>query len=96
MSNVVPHPSRPHDAAAPRKKFIAKGHDSQLQEAQFAKLTVVVQPISDPDTFYQGQIIRRDKYTVTILNPLTGNESIIYKHAIESIQIKREVTQKAL
>lgn len=76
------HASRP-------KKFVAKGHDAQLQEAQYGKFTVTVTPISDPDLFYTGHITRRDKYTVTILNPLTGIESIIYKHAIEAIQIDR-------
>jgi sRNA-binding regulator protein Hfq len=79
--------------SAPKKKFVAKGHDAQLQEAQFNELPVTIVPIGDPDNAYTGFIVRRDKYTITVRNPQSGVESIVYKHAIEAVQIERPTTK---
>lgn len=72
----------------PRKKFVAKGHDSQLQQAQFSKALVEITTMGE--VLIKGTISRRDKFTVTLrLNKGVdaGKELIIYKHAIESILI---------
>lgn len=86
-----PVPRRTHDAYQPRpaeviapKRFVAKGHDSQLQQAQYEKTPVLV--ISQGGMEYTGVIVRRDRYTVTLtlssgLN--AGRQAIVYKHAIE-------------
>lgn len=75
-----------------RKKFVAKGHDGQLQDAQYAKHPVTI--ITMGDITYQGTISRRDKYTITLLVDRVGSSTehagkdvIIYKHAIESVMV---------
>jgi sRNA-binding regulator protein Hfq len=73
-----------------RPKFVAKGHDRQLEEAQFGKFFTTILPMGN-DEAYLGKIIRRDKYTVTIMSE-QGVESMVYKHAIESICIDRSKT----
>ena len=68
-----------------QKKFEAKGHDKQLQEAQNARHEVDVCTISGRQ--FNGEITRRDRYTVTIR---TDDQTlIIFKHAIETIEILR-------
>lgn len=86
-----------HDSAGAdplRKRFSAKGHDGQLQEAQYAKLPVTV--LTMRDVSYRGTIVRRDRYTITLKASGIGTrtdcgnaEVILYKHAIESILIDR-------
>lgn len=74
----------------PKKKFVAKGHDSQLQEAQYGKSTAVVTLMSGDIVI--GNIVRRDKFTVTVRltrGTDVGNELILFKHAIESILIEK-------
>jgi sRNA-binding regulator protein Hfq len=73
---------RPND----KGEFKAKGHDKQLQDAQYGDATVEVESISG--TFYSGKLVRRDRYTVT-LKSATGRERIIFKHAIECITVLR-------
>lgn len=79
-------PQRQHAAPRPNEKFQAKGHDKQLQDAQYGDATVEVETISG--TFYSGKLVRRDRYTVT-LKSATGRERIIFKHAIECITVLR-------
>lgn len=74
VNNVPPAPSMP------KKKFVAKGHDAQLQEAQFNNYEVEVALMSGGEPII-GRITKRDKYTITVAG------LIIYKHAIETIGI---------
>lgn len=72
----------------PKKKFVAKGHDAQLQEAQFGNYEVVVTLMSGGDTIV-GQIAKRDKFTITVRELEAKHDCIIYKHAIETIVIRK-------
>lgn len=83
----------------PRKKFVAKGHDSQLQDAQYSKAEVRITTMDG--IVYRGTISRRDKYTITVNiesigvdTSAAGFDVIIYKHAIESILIKKVAAAK--
>lgn len=85
---------RPARTDQPRKRFIAKGHDSQLQDAQYSKADVRIVTVTDIE--YVGTISRRDKYTITLNIKRVGNSTldagndvIIYKHAIESVLVKK-------
>jgi sRNA-binding regulator protein Hfq len=76
--------------AATRRPFVAKGHDAQLQDAQFSNREIRIMTISGVETV--GKIIRRDKFTITMevtMGEDTGAHEIFYKHAIESVQIKK-------
>lgn len=77
--------------SAPRKKFVAKGHDSQLQEAQHNKFPVEVNMLDGG--VVRGTVSRRDKYTITVNmtagGPNQGKDLMIFKHAIESVLIDR-------
>lgn len=79
----------PSDLSTIPKKapFKAKGHDRQLEDAQYGKFEVEVLPLN-ADTPYIGKIVRRDKYTITV-DDGSGVDNLIYKHAIESIRIDR-------
>lgn len=84
--------STPHEDRPAPRKFTAKGHDSQLQDAQYGCHPVEVLTLHGEDSL-KGVISRRDKYTITLkLSGGTdaGKELIIYKHAIESILISKE------
>lgn len=76
-----------------RKRFVAKGHDAQLQEAQLTSAPVQLTCVSG--IVVKGIISRRDKYTVTLRhseqtdNAEAGDHEIFYKHAIESVLIKK-------
>ena len=81
-----------HDDRPAPRKFVAKGHDSQLQEAQHNKFPVEVLTINGEEII-RGVISRRDKYTITVKLESgrdAGKDLIIYKHAIESILVNRE------
>lgn len=80
------HTPRPND----KGPFQAKGHDKQLQDAQYSLSTLEIETIAG--TFYSGKLVRRDRYTVTILST-TGVERIIFKHAIESIVVVRAAAE---
>ena len=73
---------------APKKKFVAKGHDAQLQEAQQSGSPVTIL-LNNIDGELFGSIIRRDRYTITVRHTQVGDttttDSIIYKHAIAMI-----------
>ena len=87
-------PDRDATTPAPRK-FVAKGHDSQLQDAQMNNLHVEIATINEG--LYRGTISRRDKYTVTLKlekGAFAGQDLILYKHAIESIMIVRQTVTK--
>lgn len=98
VSGAQPRP-RPHPdfqaaaSEAPRKRFVAKGHDAQLQDAQMNGLLVQITCVSG--IVVKGIITRRDKYTVTLQHEVTGDnaeqgdQEIFYKHAIESVLIKK-------
>lgn len=83
------NPDRSHGSQAP-KRFVAKGHDAQLQAAQHDKSHVVVVTLQGDS--YVGELVRRDKYTVTIRPATSVEEYIIYKHAIESVCITKANT----
>lgn len=79
-----------HDAfTKPKKKFEAKGHDRQLEDAQYGKWPVCVETI-DGDNYF-GVISRRDKWTITVQleTPASAGDPIVYKHAIKAVFIKR-------
>lgn len=77
----------------PHRKFVAKGHDSQLQDAQSNKLPVAITLMGGMTV--RGVIARRDKYTITLRyssGTCEGMDEIYYKHAIESVLIERVVS----
>lgn len=78
--------ARPAPVGGEQRKFVAKGHDAQLQDAQHNRLDTTLVTLAG-DTF-NGTVIKRDKFTIT-LRLDSGEETIFYKHAIESITIKR-------
>lgn len=88
-------PSADHssfDAQPTRKKFVAKGHDSQLQDAQYNKFPVLVTTMDGG--IIEGTVTRRDKYTITVTlgdraAHLAGKDLMIFKHSIESVLIDR-------
>lgn len=65
------------------KRFIAKGHDSQLQDAQYSGAKTTLNLMSGISV--TGKLLRRDKYTITLLHE--KGEEIFYKHAIEGVLI---------
>lgn len=72
-----------------RKRFVAKGHDAQLQDAQNTHREIRI-VTTGGETVY-GKIIRRDKFTITLeitQGSEAGANEIFYKHAIESVRIK--------
>lgn len=74
----------------PRKKFVAKGHDSQLQDAQYGKHPIQI--TTQAGETIDGVISRRDKYTITVKLSAGNNQGkdlIVYKHAIESVLIDK-------
>lgn len=71
-----------------KAKFVAKGHDVQLQDAQYNNIPVKVELISDLPSI-EGNVVRRDKYTITVREFDCLNEVLIYKHAIATIVLKR-------
>ena len=74
-----------------RPKFVAKGHDAQLQDAQINKLPTVITLTSG--AVITGTIAKRDKYTITLCHTSgesAGYNEIFYKHAIEGVLIKRD------
>lgn len=84
------------DSRAPRKPFVAKGHDAQLQDAQLSGREITVITISGVEMV--GKIIRRDKFTVTLeitRGDDLGAHDIIYKHAIEVVRIKNPTAELA-
>lgn len=84
-------PSRPQLSVEPaRKKFVAKGHDAQLQDAQYGKYPVVI--TTQAGEAILGRISRRDKFTITVTlaaGKHAGQDLIVYKHAIESVLIDK-------
>lgn len=77
-----PHTQNPTDA--PKKKFVATGHDRQLQDAQYGHNEVEV-ALTTGD-FLVGRVIRRCRYTITIVTD-SNEEFIIFKHAIATIKV---------
>jgi sRNA-binding regulator protein Hfq len=76
---------------APKSKFVAKGHDAQLQDAQYGKFPVRVRLASGDQ--YWAQVVKRDKFTITfkcLKGEEAGLEEIVYKHAIESLLLDRD------
>ena len=76
-------------------KYMAKGHDAQLQNAMYGKNEVQLQ-IMGSDREVHGTILRRDKFTITLTHlnghingeNVSGMDEIFYKHAIESVLIR--------
>lgn len=82
-----------HGGTETRKKFIAKGHDAQLQDAQYGKFEVRLALLSGDKCY--GTVVKRDKFTITLRHnggEFDGQEEIFYKHAIESVLVFRDRT----
>ena len=75
-----------HLPSPQRIPFVAKGHDAQLMDAQNARKTVTVNFLSSTDPV-MGNIVRRDRYTITLCDHHNGDDTIYFKHGIESIKI---------
>lgn len=85
-----------NDTHASKSKFVAKGHDAQLQDAQFGKIPVRVTLISG--SVIRGTVSKRDKFTITINHEsgdFAGCDEIVYKHAIEGVMLLRDEIKKA-
>lgn len=90
QSQPRPRPNFSHSQEGGHKRFVAKGHDAQLQDAQHGKAPVVITTIND--AIIRGTISRRDKWTITVLLDAPsspGQELMVYKHAIESVLIAK-------
>lgn len=75
------------------KKYTAKGHDAQLQNAMYSKSQVRLQLLGKEKSVI-GVIVRRDKFTITLqhsLGEFINMEEIFYKHAIESVLVHQEI-----
>jgi sRNA-binding regulator protein Hfq len=87
-----PHQQRVNDGP-PKKPFEAKGHDKQLLDAERGGFLVEI--TSQSGNLYSGRIVRRDRYTVTLLRVVESDlgrqqhERMVYKHAIEMIEIHK-------
>lgn len=84
-----PRPDNQDGTAGPRK-FVAKGHDAQLQEAQYGTLLVTLTTMSG--AVITGTVTKRDKFTITLRHSQgenAGQDEIFYKHAIEGVLIAR-------
>lgn len=84
MNTPVNNPSAP-------RRFVAKGHDAQLLDAQNNRFPTAITLTSGLEVF--GNIARRDKFTITLhlsRGADKGKDLLIYKHAIESILIDKE------
>ena len=80
--NVRPGFSR--DSKAPRKPFVAKGHDAILKSLQDGEQLITITTMGD-GTEWTGKMAARDKYTITIQLD-SGIRKTFYKHAIESFE----------
>jgi sRNA-binding regulator protein Hfq len=63
-----------------KPKFVAKGHDAILKNAQDAGSDIAIEFMSGNQIL--GKLVNRDKYTITVLVP-SGDKMTVYKHAIE-------------
>jgi sRNA-binding regulator protein Hfq len=71
-----------------KPRFVAKGHDAQLLDAQTnGNLTEITTQSGER---FVGTITRRDKYTISLACPgCPAGDYIIYKHAIETVLIHK-------
>jgi sRNA-binding regulator protein Hfq len=89
--NAEARPAAPFQSRdGEKKKFVAKGHDSQLQDAQFGKNKVRLSLLGGGTV--RGTISRRDKFTITLRHEqgdteVSGLDEIFYKHAIEGVLV---------
>lgn len=74
----------------PPRRFVAKGHDAQLEKAQKEGREVFI-TMMDGSEDIVGVITRRDKWTLTIREFEATHQVIVYKHAISTIVIKDPV-----
>lgn len=76
--------------STPPRKFVAKGHDAQLMDAQMGRFPTKIRLSSG--AVVSGIITKRDKFTITLKHTsgdFIEQEEIFYKHAIESVMITR-------
>lgn len=71
-----------------KPKFVAKGHDAILKNAQDASERIEI--IAMSGDVIVGKILNRDKFTITILED-SGKKRTVYKHGIESFSIEKVV-----
>lgn len=84
---------KPSKPASKDGKYVAKGHDAQLQQAMYSKSPVKLHLFGMGAPYSAtGLITRRDKFTITLAH-ITGDnyglEEIFYKHAISSVLIEK-------
>lgn len=87
---LTPRPPFGRDTGQAPRKFVAKGHDAQLQDAQMGRLPTTLTLVSG--AVFTGIITKRDKYTITLRHEsgsAAGMDEIFYKHAIEGVLIDR-------
>lgn len=70
--------------AQTKAKFIPKGHDAILKNAQDSKQPIHMVMVSGEAA--DGTVFNRDKFTIT-LESFDGVKTTYYKHAIESFSI---------
>ena len=70
-------PRQGRDEHGGKPKFEAKGHDRQLEQAQFGGRQIEIETMSG--ALRVGVLIRRDRYTVTLRHP-GGSEPVSYTH----------------
>lgn len=82
-------PQNTKPAGAPFKKpFIAKGHDRQLGDAQDRRDEVIVLTVGGES--HTGVIVKRDKFTISLDCGQGDKIKLLYKHAIESIDLPKK------
>jgi len=73
-----------------RKKFVAKGHDRLLENAQYGKNRVRL-ALMDGSNVY-GKVVARDKFTITLQHEPSDREEsglaeCFYKHSIQGVLV---------
>ena len=67
-----------------KAKFVAKGHDAILKNAQDAGSNIEIVTMSGEVII--GKLLNRDKFTVTLMGD-DGRKLTVYKHGIESFAV---------
>jgi sRNA-binding regulator protein Hfq len=83
----------PPSFSSPSKEFKAKGHDAVLKAVQDRK-TACVFKTTDGESV-RGQIIARDRYTISVLVEGELDARIYYKHSIAYFQPQRNAEKAA-
>lgn len=90
---IVVNQPRPESSSA-SKDFKAKGHDAVLKAVQDRKTACVFKTTNGESV--RGQIIARDRYTISVLVDGELDARIYYKHSIAYFQPQRNAEKAAL